>query len=254
MHRWEIVRFEGRIAQPRKSAALLQVTATSCNLRPSADGQSMEEHVKQSSRLAPVFFSLVALLACDELVKQESKPANSPQPASPTPSAVSSPIQNMPSQRFVFPIQTTPFPAASVALDTTTGRLCKTYPWHDSQNSPSGLALCSALGTTSDSTVTMNTPWIGATKAYRGYTYTFDGRHWEKGHKALRFDANGKTEPWTDDQYDPLGLFTKEEKAKRQLTEDQIRQVAEQFGVSYDEAVEDAKAQGYQVPPKNKQP
>jgi len=100
----------------------------------------------------------------------------------------------------------------------------------------------------------MNTPWIGATKAYRGYTYTFDGRHWKKGQKALKFDANGNTEPWGDDQYDPLGLFTKEEKNKRQLTEDQIRQVAEQFGVSYAEAVEDAKAQGYQVPPKNKQP
>lgn len=210
--------------------------------------------MKQLSRFALVFFSLVALLACDERVKQESKPANSSQPVSPTPSVVSSPSQNVPTQRFVFPSQPTPFPAASVALDTTTGRLCKTYPWHDSQNAPSELALCSALGTTSDSTVTMNTPWIGATKAYRGYTYTFDGRHWKRGQKALKFDATGNTEPWGDDQYDPLGLFTKEEKSKRQLTEDQIRQIAEQFGVSYDEAVEDAKAQGYQVPPKNRQP
>ena len=57
-------------------------------------------------------------------------------------------------------------------------------------------------------------------------------------------------EPWSDDQYDPLSLFTKEEKGKRLLTEAQIRQVANQFSVSYEEAWEDAKAQGYQVPTK----
>jgi hypothetical protein len=213
----------------------------------------MGESVRQSSRLALIFVSLAALLACDELIKQESKHTNSPEPRSPIPSAVSSPNQNAPSQRFVFPSQTTPFPAASVALDTTTGRLCKTYAWHDSQNAPSGLALCTELGATSDSTVTRNVTWIGATKAYRGYTYTFDGKHWKKGQRALKFDANGSTEPWTDDQYDPMGVLTKEEKVKRLLTEVHVRHVAEQFGVTYEEALEDAKAQGYQVPSK-KQP
>ena len=36
-------------------------------------------------------------------------------------------------QRFVFPSQSTPFPAASVALDTRSGQLCKTYPWPDTK-------------------------------------------------------------------------------------------------------------------------
>jgi len=53
------------------------------------------------------------------------------------------------------------------------------------------------------------------------------------------------------DQYDPLNLFSKEEKAKRTLKEEQIRGVADQFGVTYAEAWEDAKAQGYIVPPKH---
>jgi NACalpha-BTF3-like transcription factor len=55
-------------------------------------------------------------------------------------------------------------------------------------------------------------------------------------------------DPLSDDQYDPLKLYPKEEKAKRTLTEEQIRKVAEQFSVSYEEASEDAKQQGYQVP------
>ena len=52
-------------------------------------------------------------------------------------------------------------------------------------------------------------------------------------------------------KYDPLNLFSKEEKAKRTLTEEEIRSVADQFGVTYAEASEDAKAQGYKVPPQH---
>jgi len=55
-------------------------------------------------------------------------------------------------------------------------------------------------------------------------------------------------DPLSDDQYDPLKLFSKEEKAKIKLTEVQIRKVADQFGVSYQEASEEAKTHGYQVP------
>jgi hypothetical protein len=91
----------------------------------------------------------------------------------------------------------------------------------------------------------------GATKEYRGFTYRFDGSKWNKGSEALSYNPKGESpEPWSDDQYDPLGLFSKEEKAKILLTEAQIRKVANQFGVSYQDAWEDAKAQGYQVPPK----
>ena len=58
-------------------------------------------------------------------------------------------------------------------------------------------------------------------------------------------------DPWSDDQYDPLNLLSKEEKAKRVLTGEEIRRVADQFGVSYEEAAEEAKQQGYLVPPKH---
>ncbi len=100
-------------------------------------------------------------------------------------------------------------------------------------------------------TNTAGTSLAGATKAYRGFTYSFDGQAWKKGQAAKKYNPQTKgLEPWSDDQYDPLGLFTKEEKSRRLLTEAQIRQVANQFSVSYEEAWEDAKAQGYQVPPK----
>ena len=41
---------------------------------------------------------------------------------------------------------------------------------------------------------------------------------------------------------------TKEEKAKHQLTKPEIQAVADKFGVTYQEALQDAKNQGYQVP------
>jgi hypothetical protein len=92
-----------------------------------------------------------------------------------------------------------------------------------------------------------NAPFVGATKAYRGFTYRFDGRNWLKGTKALKWTPSGLN-PTSEDQYDPLGLLSKDEKAKRTLTETQIRVVAQRFGVSYEEAREEASQQGYQVP------
>lgn len=45
--------------------------------------------------------------------------------------------------RFVFPTQPQPFAPASVALDSRTGNLCKTYAWPDKPGLPQGLAICS---------------------------------------------------------------------------------------------------------------
>jgi hypothetical protein len=141
-------------------------------------------------------------------------------------------------QRFIFPPQSTPFPAASVAMDTRTGQLCKTYPWPDTQSLPRGLSLCSQAAGTPVESVT------GATTAYLGYTYTFDGTKWVRGSKALKY--NPKTQdmdPWSADQYDPLGLFSAEKKHGTLLSASQIQAVATKFGVSYQEALQDAKSQ-----------
>jgi hypothetical protein len=125
-----------------------------------------------------------------------------------------------------------------------TGQLCKTYAWQDNARLPKGLPMCSELGAPSQVSL------AGATKAYRGSTYIFNGTKWVKGNKALMFNTKTQgMDPLSDDQYDPLKLFSKEEKAKRTLTEEQIRNVAEQFSVSYGEASEEAKLQGYQVSP-----
>jgi hypothetical protein len=145
--------------------------------------------------------------------------------------------------RFIFPAQSTPFAAASVALDTRTGRLCKTYPWPDTQSLPGGLSLCSEAA---DSTCASLT---GATTEYLGFTYTFDGSKWTKGKEAKSYNPKTRDmDPWSADQYDPLGLFSKEEKAKRLLSVSQIQAVGNNFGVSYQDALQDAKNQGYQVP------
>jgi 2,4-dienoyl-CoA reductase-like NADH-dependent reductase (Old Yellow Enzyme family) len=91
---------------------------------------------------------------------------------------------------------------------------------------------------------------IGATKAYRGFTFTFDGKRWNKGQEAFNVpDMNANPQALSEDQYDPLSRFSKAEKAKRILTKEEIQRIAEEFGVSYEQAWEDAKAQGYQVPP-----
>lgn len=146
-------------------------------------------------------------------------------------------------QRFIFPSQSTPFPAASVALDTRSGQLCKTYPWPDTKTLPGGLPLCSQE---TGPTVTSVT---GATTAYLGFTYTFNGSKWIKGSKAQSYNRKTQAlDPWSADQYDPLGLFSKEEKAKHLLTKPEIQAVADKFGVTYREALQDVKNQGYQVP------
>jgi hypothetical protein len=56
---------------------------------------------------------------------------------------------------------------------------------------------------------------------------------------------------WSEGQYDPLNLFSSEEKAKRTLTVEEIQRVASQFGVSYEEAAPEAKQHGYQVSSKH---
>jgi len=148
---------------------------------------------------------------------------------------------------------------AAVALMTLVMMVIGLYPLlHEHSNSvapQSGEATLQATAPQSPTTQKVEevrvpiTSLTGATKAYRGFTYSFDGKVWKRGQPAKRYNPQTKRmEPWSDDRYDPLNLFSKEDKAARHLSEVQIRQVASQFGVSYEEALEDAKAQGYQVP------
>jgi hypothetical protein len=186
-----------------------------------------------------LFFMLI-LVGCDEL-RQKEQPRIEQSSAAPKQQAAPAPSEE---KRFAFPPKSTPFPESSVALDTTTGQLCKTYSWEDNARFPKGLPLCSEL-------IVAKNSFTGASKAYAGFTYSFDGTKWVKGAKALKYDEKIQPHPWSDDQYDPLNLFSKEEKAKRTLSVDQIQRVADQFGVSYEEALEEAKQQGYKVPPKH---
>lgn len=188
------------------------------------------------------FFLTPILFGCDELTqRQKEQPRTEQSSAAPRQAAAASSEE----KRFAFPPKSSPFAESSVALDTMTGRLCKTYAWEDNSQVPRGLPLCSQLTATAETSLT------GATKAYRGFTYRFNGTKWVKGAAAKKYNENTQgMEPWSDDQYDPLNLFSKEEKAKRTLTEAQVRVVADQFGVSYEEAREEAKQQGYQVPPR----
>lgn len=184
-------------------------------------------------------FAVLTLFGCNELSERQKEQPRAEQPSSATSQAATSNEE----KRFVLPAESSPFPASSVALDTTTGQLCKTYAWQDNARLPKGLSMCSELGASSQASLT------GASKSYRGFTYSFNGTKWVKGNKALMYNTQTQgMDPLSDDQYDPLKLFSKEEKAKRTLTEEQIRKVAEQFSVSYQEAWEDAKQQGYQVP------
>jgi len=195
-------------------------------------------------RCVAICFSFaLLLLGCDELSQpRKEQPRAEQAPAGPARQGTASNASNE-GTRFVLPAKSSPFPEAGVALDTTTGKLCKTYAWEDNPRLPKGLPLCSEL-------TGLVHPLTGATKAYRGFTYTFNGTRWVKGSTASRYnDKTGNMEPWSDDQYDPLNLFSKEEKAKTTLTVEQIRKVAEQFGVTFEEARDEAKQQGYQVPP-----
>ena len=181
---------------------------------------------------------MLVLFGCDELTQRPKEPAR-----------YRSTVTAIPAQqlagRFVFPPQSSQLLDASVALDTYTGRLCKTYAWEDKAGLPKGLKLCSEWPGPPSSL-------IGAAKAFLGFSYTFNGTKWVKGNKASKYNPkSGNEEPWSDDQYDPLNLLSKEEKAKRVLTVEEIQRVADQFGVSYQEAAAEAKQQGYQVPPKH---
>jgi NACalpha-BTF3-like transcription factor len=184
-------------------------------------------------------FVALTLYGCDELSQRQKEQPRAEQSSA----APNQAVEISKDRRFVLPAESNPFLASSVALDTITGQLCKTYAWQDNARLPKGLPICSELGAPSQDSLT------GATKAYRGSTYNFNGTKWVKGNKALMFNTKTQgMDPLSDDQYDPLKLYSKEEKAKRTLTEEQIRKVAEQFNVSYEEALEDAKQQGYQVP------
>jgi len=189
---------------------------------------------------APIFciFLTLILFGCDELTQRPKGPARYRD----TVTAI--PAQQL-AGRFVFPPQFSQFSDASVALDTYTGRLCKTYAWEDKAGLPKGLQLCSEWPGQPSSL-------IGAAKAYLGFSYTFNGSRWVKGNKASKYNPKtGNEEPWSEDQYDPLNLLSKEEKSKRVLTVEEVQRVADQFGVSYEEAAEEAKQHGYQVPPKH---
>jgi hypothetical protein len=189
-------------------------------------------------------FGITLLLSgCDQLIHKAKEQPNAGPSSTSTKQASSSPTEE---KRFVFPAKSSPFPESSVALDTMSGRLCKTYQWQDSNQAPRGLPVCSELS------ALPQTSFEGARKAYRGSTYSFNGTKWVKGAKASKYNVKtNDLDPESDDQYDPLNLFSKEEKAKRTLTEEQIRSVADRFGVTYAEAWEDAKAQGYRVPPQH---
>jgi hypothetical protein len=202
-----------------------------------------------------VCFAALTLLGCDELSQRQKEQSRTEESSAPSRTAASSE-----EKRFIFPTKSAPFPEASVALDTTTGQLCKTYAWPDTPNMPSGLRICSGDSTLRPASTPQgqneisftpipDSPLLGATKSYMGYTYIFDGKGWKRGSKALRYNqSTSNMDPNSDDQYDPLGLLSKDEKAKRLLSEARIAGVAKQFSVTYAEALEEAKSHGYQVP------
>jgi hypothetical protein len=76
----------------------------------------------------------------------------------------------------------------------------------------------------------------------------------------IRIDFPNEWKNWPDikklqsqsekkfDPYDPLDLFSKEEKGKKTLTVEEIQRVAKQSGLSFQEAATEAKEHGYQVP------
>jgi hypothetical protein len=199
--------------------------------------------MRQATQIVVLYMLLALLSGCDELRSRLDVNTRNEQHSNATPTAGDASARPA-DQRFIFPPQSTTFPDSSVALDTRTGQLCKTYSWADAQNAPRGLPLCAQLANPAIASL------IGGTKAYRGYTYTFDGKRWNKGREAFNVpDLNANPQPLSEDQYDPLGLFSKGEKAKRLLTKEEIQRVAEEFSVSYEQAWEEAKAQGYQVPP-----
>jgi hypothetical protein len=121
----------------------------------------------------------LCLLGCDELIHKVKEQPNPEQSSTSSKQPSSSPSEE---KRFVFPTKSSPFPESSVALDTASGRLCKTYPWLDSNQLPRGLPLCSELS------VSPQASFAGSTKEYRGFTYRFNGTKWVKGAGALKYN------------------------------------------------------------------
>jgi len=86
------------------------------------------------------FFFTLTLFGCDELTqRQKEQPRTEQSSSAPKQAAPASSEE----KRFAFPAKSGPFPESSVALDTMTGRLCKTYEWEDNSQVPRGLPLCS---------------------------------------------------------------------------------------------------------------
>ena len=186
-------------------------------------------------------FSSLLFLGCNKPAQPQK-----PEPSAARSSSAAEPAITIDNKQYIFPAKSDPFPANSVALDTVSGLLCKTYPWEDNDRVPKGLLLCSRLGREQASFCT------GAFRAYSGFFYYFDGTRWNKAEPARVYNSKThKWEPRSDDQYDRVGLFIWSEKQRQLLRADQIQEVANTFGVSYDEAATEAKKQGYQVPPKH---
>lgn len=103
------------------------------------------------SRRAVKAFSVALLIlsmtvGCDDIAKQLGyAPAKATEPKQPTVTTSVTQAESKSQPRFLFPAQSGAFPAASVALDSQTGKLCKTYGWADSSKHASGLPLCSEL-------------------------------------------------------------------------------------------------------------
>src|SRR5271169_3418039 len=169
------------------------------------------EFMTRSIQIVSLPMIVFLLAACDGPQVKPNDDSNRGEHSSPAPVSGASSVVDQ--QRFVFSAQTGTFPASSVALDTKTGQLCKTYPWKDIPQLPQGLPVCAnASNPTQDSTGA--TVFIGSQKVYLGHTYTYDGKSWRRGAEALHYDSAGAlVGPDSQDQYDPLGLFTKEEKA-----------------------------------------
>jgi hypothetical protein len=154
--------------------------------------------------------TVLSLLSCQQTRSPETRP-------SPTPSAdVASSKKPLAVQRFLFPQSSGTFAPASVALDTETGQLCRTYEWKETAGT--NLPLCAKLA-----------------------SYGLFELHVEK-----YIEATKDFEP-AFDPFDPLGLFTRADKAKLTLNEKQIRQAASQYGLSYEEAKKGARESGYHV-------
>jgi hypothetical protein len=115
------------------------------------------KHAAMDAVAVAAMLALVPMTACG------------PTPTAPAPTAgTTSTVASPTIQRFVFPAQATPFPGASVALDTTTGRLCKTYPWPDNRSLPSGLALCTGATNASGGPVESVAEWKAEQEQKRG--------------------------------------------------------------------------------------